>query len=1509
MDNRVSSSEMQPLKSNDKFDGETGPTPSPDTLFNPNSPTNSAQVHPIQKGLEKKENDYKESSTNAGFKNSSSTIDDPICSQYLMLSDPNSVNTKLAIEFPQDENSEEYQEDEEEALFRTKPMSWFISSDCCKYTLYFFRVRSRMEAAVSYLIRNSDNKRIKIFPDFRHVCFIPGTTILVGELIMGIKEGPTPESEPDWENESDPILVAYDCEKEAWISRNNSTAIDKKNRRNRPTSELCSYLSLISDDIFSGVSTNPQESITGAVICNLEPNERSSEIRVIFFYGGPRTYDQETKSYKPRNLDPVDLNLQVKDVKLRNYENTAYEEIRLLKVNGGKEALMWGVTKQGGKGEFNLCQVEWEPVINQETKRISEVFITLLPKRSMSLPPEVASTMGVNCLVETNFWDVKIEGSYSIPPVIVKSAGGQNFLLDFNKPEVEVMAKFTSGEVDSIQVLGARSEFIVGVKKDKAIKIWIKKIIREDFDPDPYLMILDIQYKQVTMVHVPPDLTKLWVESGTRNLVVYKFDLLNKPIVNSSVPICRDKAETKYVTDGVVEIIANSSILSFQNKENPRLNLVMKREEVLGSDTDKERQLLDISMDSRSSAVYYMLCEAREDKSCEVTFYKTSLDFKLQPFSDSTHSKKLSLPFIPEKAFLLGGFVCLPDKLSNLEYYSFRSLEGSIQQEIGRKFEIQKGRSQYGLINDQLAEAIPKQKGDLGKVVLYNHQGNSRPLPFEDGSLEDINVSSLHTNSRLGNKSKLLVHASEGFKLVDVDAPTHSTLLTRLCSNPIGAGPKLSPSGSFLCYLDDRMVKLAEVNTHGQQEIPVAAGLSSKEREGLQSLMDKQLTSIPKETQSIDFIFSVNQKANKEVYLILLFTADDFLNLQVWSLADLQMLYHVVSEAEFELPSSQSRHFSSCSFIHNKTCHITYFSHLTRTTTSIKFAPSSSMVHYFYKTYSSCKTTMDKQLTLRRMEGYFGAYAPNKYLGAEPEFLDRVNKDRNNKDAAVFLKFLNQNPQVEIDLKVFDAFNFYADLRSDRSDLNPDFFAVDRKFLVEFAQEEAEKNIQNSVFDVEKTSQFVAKNNQVYMQNQDYREIFKVLLQSNTGETVSCELADEFARSFPFVSHNNRIGIGFEIDHLKQELQRRPAEDFTTYEIHRSLVKLDLSAGSVASNNLFLTIQKLMDSDLEGPMQPLVYYMWNKLYYFSVFICLAYWTMAGLGFAFFGLYPSDKGLAIALFVFNGLFILYEIKGCISNGFRLYFESIWNWADLVILLFSIAINVTCLTVNNNEEVKIVIVRIIAFTLLYLRAITWFGVFRPTRYLITMVLQVFIDMIPFLAIFISGIIGFGLIWRMAGQLEHPPTDGDYSPDPLYDTIYASVMLIFGNGPSGEANGSNFRGTRFFFIIVGNVVLSLCFLNFLIAVISGTYSRVDEKKMLYDVKGLLKLIIELNSFLKNLVWWKSEPSFFFTLHSKDSEGAIEEKVSSIDSKIDKIDQKFEAKLDKIISVLQELNSKKTK
>lgn len=214
------------------------------------------------------------------------------------------------------------------------------------------------------------------------------------------------------------------------------------------------------------------------------------------------------------------------------------------------------------------------------------------------------------------------------------------------------------------------------------------------------------------------------------------------------------------------------------------------------------------------------------------------------------------------------------------------------------------------------------------------------------------------------------------------------------------------------------------------------------------------------------------------------------------------------------------------------------------------------------------------------------------------------------------------------------------------------------------------------------------------------------------------------------------------------------------------------------------------------------------------------------------------------------------------------------------------------------------RCVIVTVVWTRAITWLKIFRSVRYLITMVLRVFHDMVAYLAVLTSAVFGLAFIWRLSFYF---PPEGDNVRSrenlELVPTFFSSLqvvtMIVLGNMPNSEADGREFSTVKFLVAVAFGIILALALTNLLIAIISQTYSDIETTKKLHDLKEVIGLVIDFNgsaSFLSRCELCKKR-KYVMSIHKKmvaDTEVERFKKVTFLTeekftSAIDTLNEKF--------------------
>ena len=273
------------------------------------------------------------------------------------------------------------------------------------------------------------------------------------------------------------------------------------------------------------------------------------------------------------------------------------------------------------------------------------------------------------------------------------------------------------------------------------------------------------------------------------------------------------------------------------------------------------------------------------------------------------------------------------------------------------------------------------------------------------------------------------------------------------------------------------------------------------------------------------------------------------------------------------------------------------------------------------------------------------------------------------------------------------------------------------------------------------------------------------------------------------------------------------------------------------SGNLML-LEAARESTAETKLQlrPLIISLFNKnwlvFYLYSLAHVMAtvifFVTVSFQYYSIFTLVPF-----FAIYCFMAVFELIDI---VRNA-SAYFGRVYNLLD--VLLYPLAMALTAYLVIDGYKVLdhqlenglITLLLYVALT----RSVSMLRVLNQTRYLMLMILRVYIDMLPFLTVLLAYILGTGCMYMVVAI-----TNGE-SVFTLKEFQLKSD-LIYNWGYGNWEGTSEMNTITFLFYLHTGVFVGLVMFNLLIAIISGTYEQFTEERELVDVKELLDMLCSM-------------------------------------------------------------------
>jgi hypothetical protein len=219
-----------------------------------------------------------------------------------------------------------------------------------------------------------------------------------------------------------------------------------------------------------------------------------------------------------------------------------------------------------------------------------------------------------------------------------------------------------------------------------------------------------------------------------------------------------------------------------------------------------------------------------------------------------------------------------------------------------------------------------------------------------------------------------------------------------------------------------------------------------------------------------------------------------------------------------------------------------------------------------------------------------------------------------------------------------------------------------------------------------------------------------------------------------------------ELKDFKRRLQQLKGKNLVPYEAFISISPLEFSIGNLKHTELFQLLDLCTDDDLVDVLRPLIYLQWNKMYWIALLYMCVYWAYAAVCYAFYGFLYQSYALGAVLIGMSTAFLAFECLTIYNLGIYNYYRSKWNLVDLMAFIGGIVMT-PLLWHFNVQTPGWAVGRCVMMTVVWLRALTWLRVFKSVRYLITMVLRVFYDMIAYVVILTGSVLGLTFIWRLS------------------------------------------------------------------------------------------------------------------------------------------------------------------
>jgi WD40 repeat protein len=334
---------------------------------------------------------------------------------------------------------------------------------------------------------------------------------------------------------------------------------------------------------------------------------------------------------------------------------------------------------------------------------------------------------------------------------------------------------------------------------------------------------------------------------------------------------------------------------------------------------------------------------------------------------------------------------------------------------------------------------------------------------------------------------------------------------------------------------------------------------------------------------------------------------------------------------------------------------------------------------------------------------------------------------------------------------------------------------------------------------------------------------------------------------------------------------------------------------------------QLLESILESPVEEIyrtdlvksiIDYKWDELYTINLTFTFLYLLnlVCLIAVIFYG---NSKPLvnnlcSCALILINIFLFLYEIYQSITTGAS-YFFDLWNYVDIV--RSPICITWGFLSIAQSSGYEYDELTFLANLLCWIRGLTYFRTFKPTRIFVRMVIGVFKDTASFLIVLTYTTLAYGTLFVASSNSKNHD---------LIEVLKKAYLFDLSNFETDDITASQW--VVFFIASIMNCIIML---NLLISILGDSYGKIQETMIESDYSQMLDVILELE---KLMIWNRQKGAHIYLQVCREFEDGddgkeLESQVKDLNKKLEDLSQKFELKSQETESILKEIYEKVSK
>ena len=262
----------------------------------------------------------------------------------------------------------------------------------------------------------------------------------------------------------------------------------------------------------------------------------------------------------------------------------------------------------------------------------------------------------------------------------------------------------------------------------------------------------------------------------------------------------------------------------------------------------------------------------------------------------------------------------------------------------------------------------------------------------------------------------------------------------------------------------------------------------------------------------------------------------------------------------------------------------------------------------------------------------------------------------------------------------------------------------------------------------------------------------------------------------------------------------------------------------------------------------LINYKWRKIRKIVLILAIIFWIHALV----FSVYLINSNLTFLLVIdYFLIFVLFFIE--IFSFFiskKYYFTVLYNYLDILVILFSFASLVLSRNRDRVNREAWVYVDLIAISIVHFRSFFYLEYFDSFRHLINMIIGVTKSIFTTLLVFLYILLVFSILFSKTG--------GNFS---FRESVKINFISIFGELPEEDPENPMDLSVWILIVIMG-MMTSLILKNFLIAIMSSEFNKLELEQTIISLKGKAGLIEEIETLFGLFYVKKKFRPYFLTI-----------------------------------------------